>query len=93
MSSGAPRCRRLRGWVLIVLIVLSIGVTAINAAALGQTSQATEAEHKDIGRLRTWIQNYDKALGSVSEYAQSSESTITCIGICYFSSGFTRQVT
>jgi len=94
MSSAALTCRRLRlhGWVMIVSIVLSIGVAAISAPALGQTSQTTEAEDKSIGKLRSWSQKYDQALGSISEYARSSESTIACIGICYFSSGFTRHV-
>jgi hypothetical protein len=77
---------------MIVSIVLSIGVTAINATALGQTSQATEAEHKDIGKIRTWSQKYDKALGAISEYMQSSESTIDCSGVCYFTSGGRRQI-
>ena len=92
MSGDALTCRRLRlcGWVMIVSIVLSIAMSGINATALGQTS---EAEHKNIGKLRVWSQKYDQALGSITEYAPSSESTIGCVGICYFSSGLTSQVT
>jgi hypothetical protein len=80
------------GYARIALSLLVL-MSAISVPAFGEGLQPSEAEHKDVGKIRTWSQKYDQALGAVSEYARSSEGTIACSGICYFPSGVSRPIT
>jgi hypothetical protein len=78
---------------LLVKLALLVLMSVISVPAFGQGSQPGDAEHKDVGRLRTWSQKYDQALGAISEYTRSPESTVACSGICYYSSGIVRPIT
>jgi hypothetical protein len=42
------------------------------------------ADHKEVGRVQTWIEKYDQALGVVSQLRRSQLSGIECNGVCYF---------
>ena len=69
-------------------MVLLLACTTVSA----QTSQPAEAEHKDIGKVRTWSRSYDRALGAISEYVRSPGAMTECSGECYFISGAARHI-
>jgi hypothetical protein len=58
-----------------------------NSAFAEETDNSIAAEQKDLGRIQTKIQKYDKSLGVVSQFMRSSDSYVECNGFCVYQNG------
>ena len=73
---------------LLARIAALLCFLAFASSAFAQPiDNSINAELKDLGKLQTKIQRYNKSLGVVSQFMRSENSYVDCNGLCFFQNG------
>ena len=77
---------RLLSYPQLPALIISALAYADPIVAVAQTKDVAAMELMDIGQLQVHIENFDQAVGVVSQLARSTAAqTVECRGTCFFS--------